>query len=205
MPMIALPQFTGLLPTVKMPPAPANPPTPNDVANARLLSIQMYNAFTRDEDVEKEDIGLAVVYEQQLGALSVDYDNEVAGGAPAWFAPAIQLALADAFATGLAPIQAQLNALGEKVDALTLEGAKTRAMVAKIMNRAAGSADNAELEVVPFRNGEDPTAHPHSLPPLTSSNAINNLTPAQRDRYLRGYYPGAQLPRQAAPNPLTPV
>jgi len=44
------------------------------------------------------------------------------------------------------------------------------------------------LEVVPFKNGDDPTKPPHNLPALSTVKAANKLGTAHRDSYYQGYY-----------------
>ncbi|KAF7783333.1 hypothetical protein Agabi119p4_2709 [Agaricus bisporus var. burnettii] len=155
MPRIALPQITSVLTNVKLPPAPSDPPTLSDISVANLLIRDLMKAYVQNEKFDIEDVGRAVLYEHRLVASYIaanDHDQ----GVPAWFEAALQHAFA--------PLQTQLDDLRGKVDDLQLEGSKTRAMVAIMMNRSAGNGDDAAFEVVPFRDGSYPTLPPMSLP-----------------------------------------
>ncbi|KAF9449558.1 hypothetical protein P691DRAFT_812221 [Macrolepiota fuliginosa MF-IS2] len=63
-------------------------------------------------------------------------------------------------------------------------------LTAILYNESCTNGDCAGFEVVLFPNGEDPTLAPHDLPPLTSKEAIRNLTEMQKRAYYQGYYPG---------------
>lgn len=86
-------------------------------------------------------------------------------------------------------------------------------------NRQAGSGSTARLEVVPFPNGDDPTAPPvrilislsiefllktfsqHNLTRLDTPSRVRNLNAPTRDAYFQGYFPGVPLPAPPGERP----
>ncbi|KAM6497453.1 hypothetical protein JOM56_007926 [Amanita muscaria] len=172
---IPLPQLT-YLPVSKMPQAPGDIPTLKDIANADILEHNVRESHGGQTRRTHMKIAKAIIYKTKLVSASAG-----GHGAPVWFGAA----MADA----LEPIRNEMRAMRTDIEALKEESAKTRRLTAQLYNEKRGSGVNSAYEVVPFPNGQDPTAPPYNLPPLTSVEAIQGLTDRQLDLYLRNYHP----------------
>jgi len=116
-----------------------------------------------------------------------DIQLESGDAEPLWFAGAMERILTETLAPDIQVIKDNIR------DIERVQGDVWR-LAAKTHNLSAGGGDYARLEVVPFRNGQDPTKDPHNLPPLTYIKDVRELNPQQCDKYYKGYYDTDQLP-----------
>ncbi|KIL69053.1 hypothetical protein M378DRAFT_157288 [Amanita muscaria Koide BX008] len=145
-----------------------------------------------------EDFANVIIYKTKLVAASAGG----AGVAPVWFGPAIANALQPitndirSMKGDIQTIKADIRNMKEDirtmkgdVEALKEDSTKTRRLATRSFNATLGTSLDAVYEIVPFQNGQDPTAPPHNLPPLTSVEAILGLSDRQLDSYLWSYHP----------------
>ncbi|KAM6497341.1 hypothetical protein JOM56_007814 [Amanita muscaria] len=159
-----------------------------------------------------EDFANVIIYKTKLVAASAGG----AGVAPVWFGPAIANALQpitndirnmkgdiqtmkgdiQTVKGDIQTIKADIRNMKEDirtmkgdVETLKEDSTKTRRLATRSFNATLGTSLDAVYEIVPFQNGQDPTAPPHNLPPLTSVEAILGLSDRQLDSYLRSYHP----------------
>lgn len=125
------------------------------------------------------------------------------GGAPAWFMPAMQVALQ--------PLTDHVNEIA-RLSALVSCPFLIKFILPLIFlfsqacNRQMGNGAHLQFAIVLFPNGSDPTSAPvshpcqfsqtlnwlnfqHNLPALISIERVDALTRAQSKRYFTGYYP----------------
>lgn len=133
---------------------------------------------------------------------------------PAWFATAM--------ARALVPIREDLALLKDRMDASEAGQVDIRQLAAIVSdsflpfvgvsltkcrpgNRTCGEGKTAQLKVVPFQSGNDPTKAPvciamlkhssqHNLPFLSAVRRVQTLSAIHRDTYYAGYYPGLLPP-----------
>ncbi|KAN0109213.1 hypothetical protein V8E52_009541 [Russula decolorans] len=160
---------------VNLPAQPHSPPTLPDVVAAKSyqarVDVAVASASQPDSQAPNaptaDDAARADVYKTNI---IMAHSAEAA--APAWFQPAMTLALA--------PIQIKL--------------AQTR-------NYQLYDGGFTPFMIVPFNDGSMPTQDPHNLPPLINVAAIRVLTSPQTIAYAAGYglvITGTAATRQAA-------
>ncbi|KAF5376740.1 hypothetical protein D9615_007882 [Tricholomella constricta] len=173
MPGIALPVLndgTGLV----LPVAPSDPPSERNVARAALLHSQAINQYGRDR-ISDGEMARVAVYNHNV--------VESVAGKPAWLEEEISNGISRTFGAQpgeamnlerlLAPIKTSLAAI-QRSNAI-------------MHNFLFSSSGMGTLEIVPFKDGEDPTKEPHFLPALTSLQSVNDLSDAEVRAYYDGY------------------
>jgi len=94
------------------------------------------------------------------------------------------------------------NSINTRIDNLSNRVESTRNLAAKNRNLLIEDGGHGfEFEIVSFvvtkQNGEidyeDPTKHPHNLPPIHSLKHLEELTAENLDKYHRGYFPGQNI------------
>ncbi|KAJ6516039.1 hypothetical protein C8R45DRAFT_229771 [Mycena sanguinolenta] len=167
LPLPQVPLVHGIPPPI----APQNPPTLLDITNARDYNERLQAARNAAKHGPANlmaptalDIAQGLIYEKT--------PTELVGGPemmPAWF----QAWDANHFQ----PLKQAVEDI--HIDLLTFRG--------QFANTRCATGHQAPFQMVPFVNGDDPTALPHSLPTLENTDDIKGLNPPDVTAYLTGY------------------
>lgn len=185
-------------PAVRRPRAPACPPTVSNVLNAvqynRDVDKSFNNAFI-EENCTRNDAYSAILYQHAVVSQAVAATTPQAAEPPLWFRPTVQALLND--------LRDEIRRDIQEIrrDLQDMRGAIVPPLM-RLVNKDYG--DLYSLEVLPFRNGDDPTKDPHNLPHLYSARAIDELEREDVIAYLNGYRMGElpEGPNQEATNRL---
>jgi hypothetical protein len=156
-PRVANALGSGISAPVVAPAIPAGAALSTSDVTRAMEEEQRKEGLYRAGVVTPEELGLA-----QTREVAVAAENAAAlfpaAGAPAWFVPAMQVALQ--------PL---------------------RVSIERAWNSSAGDGLTKPWNVIPFVNGEDPMDGPHNLPQIRNLNDLNQLNGAQLTAYLAGY------------------
>ncbi|KIM91120.1 hypothetical protein PILCRDRAFT_1323 [Piloderma croceum F 1598] len=159
---------------INLPPLPENPPVSKNVVEGYRYKEDM--AVAHEAGLVSDD-HLANAFTYQLNLVQARASTDAA---PAWFHVAMQQLL---------------DPIKQRLDRLTALSTQTARLSAVSYNLQAASGTARDFEIVPFRDGSDPTSAPHELCPLLNSAVITALTPQESRDYYRGYYAaGGNLP-----------
>ncbi|KAJ7232955.1 hypothetical protein B0H12DRAFT_1144405 [Mycena haematopus] len=153
-----------------------DPPDDHDVRCAREYVKSTEIAWGNHLLADESHLAAAVAYEHSVIAARC---GEAA--APPWFANALQVGLQD--------IKDGIEEIKEDITALTIRAVKVEALAAKTYNLQCGDGTARNFEVLPFRNGMQPSEL--ALPALITSSAVRDLSDADSRKYYRGYKAGA--------------
>ncbi|KAF8329677.1 hypothetical protein F5887DRAFT_1082326 [Amanita rubescens] len=106
----------------------------------------------------------------------------MASGAPPWFEESIKEAIDDA----IKPIMTDIRKIKNDLATVKRQSAMTYNHTFVIFN-------SDPFVIVPFPDGKDPTEEPNPLPPLTSLQAVKDLSENNVETYFENYG-GTQRP-----------
>jgi len=161
------------------PTPPQDPPNVHNVASAiRYEAKILHEDLNTDYTMPEEIVVQAAQYRASVSAAYAAQPEPDA--IPAWFLPAMQVAMQVA----LAPILREV-----------------RVTLRKSMNSHQGNGFLRNFHIIPFSvivNGQemlqDPTQPPHDLQPLRTLRDIHGLGHEESSRYYHGYYGGQHAP-----------
>ncbi|KAF9458515.1 hypothetical protein BDZ94DRAFT_1313206 [Collybia nuda] len=168
-------------------PDPSDPPTPHDIV--RAASYSRNAQISCDQGIaSRKDTAALIKYEHDLlhaaSDVNPELENMLKRVLPNLITPLLQGIKDD-----ISAMKDDISTIKDDLTAVKGDLSRVRYISALAHNATRSSWNYEKLEVVMFQNGVDPTCAPHNLPPLSSPEAIQNLSPTHRDAYFQGYYP----------------